>query len=191
MKNRLLGQRDIIVYLAEILNRCNIPYLLTGSIAVSYYGRPRATHDIDFVIEIPKEESNKLLTVFKKLGRDFSLDFHQIEQAIVKGNFFDIFHPDSGLKIDFWLSKNEFDLNKFARKNKIMVNKYTVNLVSAEDILLTKLLWCKKIRSDRHLRDCVGIWQIQKNKLDMTYLNLWANKLTVNKLLEEIKVMNY
>ena len=93
MKNRLLGQRDIIVYLAEILNRCNIPYLLTGSIAVSYYGRPRATHDIDFVIEIPKEESNKFLTVFKKLGRDFSLDFHQIEQAIVKGNFFDIFHP--------------------------------------------------------------------------------------------------
>ena len=35
----------------EILEKHKIPYMLTGSVAASYHGRPRATHDADVVID--------------------------------------------------------------------------------------------------------------------------------------------
>ena len=46
------GQRDILITFAKLFRRFNVPYLLTGSFAVSSYGYPRATHDIDFVLEV-------------------------------------------------------------------------------------------------------------------------------------------
>ena len=34
-----------------ILDKLAIPYMLTGSVATSYHGRPRATHDADIVVD--------------------------------------------------------------------------------------------------------------------------------------------
>jgi hypothetical protein len=36
--------------LAFALERTGVPYMLTGSLASSLYGVPRATNDIDFVV---------------------------------------------------------------------------------------------------------------------------------------------
>jgi hypothetical protein len=33
-----------------LLDELDIPYMLTGSVAASYHGRPRATHDTDLVV---------------------------------------------------------------------------------------------------------------------------------------------
>ena len=35
----------------QLLDRHEIPYMVTGSMATSYHGRPRATHDSDIVID--------------------------------------------------------------------------------------------------------------------------------------------
>jgi hypothetical protein len=41
-----------LTQVAGTLSRLNVPYMLTGAVAVSYYGAPRTTHDIDVVILI-------------------------------------------------------------------------------------------------------------------------------------------
>ena len=69
-----LGQRDILLTVTKNLNTYHISYLLTGSFAVSYYGIPRATHDIDFVIEIDKENLDKLNMCLKKLSKEYLFD---------------------------------------------------------------------------------------------------------------------
>jgi len=187
-----MGHRDLVKIFSNLLDKFKIPYLLTGSLAVSYYGYPRATHDVDFVVEIKNINLSNFWRFLKTLDKSYIFNKGEIKQAIANSSQFNLYHPGTGIKIDFWIiGKNEFEQNKFRRQKIILIDKQKVNLVSAEDLLLTKLLWCKKIESERHLRDCAGIWQVQENKLDKKYLNLWVKKLGVVKLFEEIKTANY
>ncbi len=53
--------------LAEMVNaldREKIPYMLTGSLATSYHGTPRATQDINFVIHPSRAQLERLVTSF-------------------------------------------------------------------------------------------------------------------------------
>jgi len=184
---QILGHRDLVRFFVKLLDKYGINYLLTGSFAVSYYGHPRATHDIDFIIEVKKKDTAKILKASKNLGSSFLVDTSQIIEAIANFSQFNILHPETGIKIDIWLvEQNEFEQNKFKRKKIIVIDEQKVNIISAEDLILTKLSWSKTIRSERHLRDCAGILEVQKNKIDKKYLSVWLKKLKLEKLFAEI-----
>lgn len=188
----ITGQHDLVKKIAELLNKYRIDYLLTGSLAVSYYGYPRATHDIDFVLEISAKDSGKVLKLTEDLGESFLVDKDQIKKAIAKSSQFNFYHLGTGVKIDFWVSeKNEFEQSKFKRRKKIFIDGQPINFISQEDLLLTKLLWCKEVESERHLRDCAGILKIQEKNLDMEYLHLWVKRLKVEELFSKIQTLDY
>ena len=188
----MTGQRDILIRIAGLLEEYELPYLLTGSFAVSYYGFPRATHDIDFVIEIHLPGAQKMLRVLQRLGRGFDYDERTVVRAIERSGHFDVIHSHSGVKIDFWVRKPDaFERNKFKRSRIMKVRKKKITAVSAEDLILTKLMWCKDVRSERHLRDCVGIIKTQQEALDWAYLNRWAETLDVVELLAEARESQY
>ncbi|MBI3559033.1 hypothetical protein HY085_01440 [Candidatus Gottesmanbacteria bacterium] len=179
-----MGERDIIALLVALFEKYKISYILTGSFAGSFWGRPRATHDIDFVVEIKSPEKTKVLSLLKELGHEFDIDPSQVERAIDRRGQFNIFYPENLLKIDFWVAKdNEFEKNKFKRKISVDLFGQKIAIVSAEDLILTKLSWCKEIYSDRHFRDCVGILEMQKGKLDEKYLSENTKKLGITKFL--------
>lgn len=183
-----MGERDIIALLTKLFEKNKISYILTGSFAGSFWGHPRATHDIDFVVEIKSPEKGKISSLLKELGNDFDVDLSQAETAIDRHGQFNIFYPENLLKIDFWVAENnEFEKNKFKRKISVDLFGKQVAIVSAEDLILTKLLWNKKVYSDRHFRDCVGILEMQKGKLDEKYLRETAKKLGVTKSLNEAR----
>lgn len=188
----MIGERDILLHLVGLMEEYKIPYLLTGSFAVSYYGFPRATHNIDFVIEIHLAEKNKILKLLKQLGRGFNYDKQSVVKAIEHYRQFAALHFDTGIKVDFWIRKpDQFERNKFKRSRIIKIGNKHIAVVSAEDLILTKLVWCQEIRSERHLRDCVGIIKTQSHELDWKYLNLWAKQLGTVELLAEVKESDY
>jgi len=45
---------------SQCLEQANIAYMLSGSVALSYYAQPRMTRDIDLVIEIQNNDVIKL-----------------------------------------------------------------------------------------------------------------------------------
>ena len=47
MKTQTQFMREIIT----TLDQCGIPYMVSGSISSTYYGRPRSTQDVDIVIQ--------------------------------------------------------------------------------------------------------------------------------------------
>lgn len=180
-----LGQRDILIDITKKFKNLQLPFLLTGSFVVSFYGQPRATHDIDFIIEIRKKNLDKLKLLFSKLGKDYSCDLSDVENPPPHSFQFNIYHPSTGVKIDFWMVKdNDFEKNKFKRKKEITMDKIKIPIVSAEDLILNKLLWSKEIISERHLKDCQGIIKVQGEKLDYKYLETWAKKLGISQLLK-------
>lgn len=52
----------------KLLNSHGVEYLLVGGYAVSYYGYPRATADMDIWVARTPQNANKLVAVLKEFG---------------------------------------------------------------------------------------------------------------------------
>ncbi len=48
-----MNERELLVDCLRRLNRTGVIYYLTGSMASNYWGTPRTTHDLDFVVQFP------------------------------------------------------------------------------------------------------------------------------------------
>lgn len=177
-----LGQRDILITFAKLFRKYKIPYLLTGSFAVSYYGYPRATHDIDFVLSLPLGTREKLVQALSSLPRAYLQETAQLKDEAL--SFYTLYHSDTAMKVDLW-----FDVDfsvKWPRRKSVTIGEARIPILSAEDLILTKLSWCKEVTSERHLRDCVGMWKVQRGKLDEAYLFAQAKKFGVESLLKKV-----
>ena len=58
--------------------------------------------------------------------------------------------------------------------------------LTAEDIILAKLLWIKISDSERQWRDVQSIWALKQNDLDRNYLETWAARISVANLLAKV-----
>lgn len=160
--------------------------MLTGGLAVSFWGLPRTTHDIDIVIEVKKEAQEKIINTFRK---DFYISEEAVSQAIAERFTFNIVHYNAGLKIDFWLmKKGSFSSLEFKRKRKKKIFGKEIYIISPEDLILEKLLWFKESQSTRHLEDIEGIIKI--SKIELNYIKNWAERQSTIKILSEILKKN-
>lgn len=65
------------------LNKSYIQYAATGAIAASYYGRPRTTTDIDFIVKVNPKNLSSFLRPLQKAGLD--LDVRHIQTQLKTG----------------------------------------------------------------------------------------------------------
>lgn len=53
---------DLLDRLLSVVEQAEVPYMVTGSLASSHHGIPRATQDLDIVLELSSEaEAERLL----------------------------------------------------------------------------------------------------------------------------------
>lgn len=173
---------SLLKIVKERLTKAGIEYMITGGLAVSFWGFPRTTHDIDIVIEAKKEDKNKIVDLFKK---DFYISPEAIEDAIENRFTFNIIHLKSGLKVDFWLiKKDSFGETEFRRKLKKKMFGEEVFVISAEDLILSKIMGYKETLSHRRLEDAKSI--LMTSKVDLEYIKNWTKRQSTSKILEEI-----
>lgn len=181
------GQVELLKAITAFLETHHIPYMITGAWSAIFYGRPRASHDIDFVVEIHKQDIRQVIEAFRKLPNEFLVQADQIKSAVLKKSMFNILHLPSVLKLDFWvLSDDEFNRSRFVRKRKEKILEQYMYIASPEDTILGKLMWYKKGRIEKHLIDAAFVYQIQKANLDKAYLKSWAKKKKITQLLEKL-----
>lgn len=165
--------------------------MVTGAWSVIYYGRPRASHDIDFVVEIGPKDTERVLKAFTKLSSEFQLQGDAIRQAIKERGMFNVVYLPTYLKLDFWLLKSDpFDKSRFERKQEVKVLGRKMILATAEDTILQKLRWYKISPIEKSLIDAAFVYQIQFKNLDKAYLDKWAKKLKVARELKQIGTIN-
>lgn len=186
------NQEQVLKTITSLLQKADIPYMITGSISVVFYGRPRASHDIDFVVEAHEKDVKRILRAFASLPHsEFLVDSLAIKDAIMQKFIFQILHLSTMLKFDFWLLKDEpFDQKRFQRKQKVNIFGQPMVFASAEDTILVKLLWYKESKIEKHLIDAAFVYQIQKKNLDKAYLTLWSKKQNTTKLLSELATID-
>lgn len=186
------GQEELLKEITTLLQKANIPYMVTGALSVILYGRPRASHDIDFVIEAEKKNASSIEQAFLSLPHnEFVVQSSLITDAVMHKGMFNVLHLPTMLKLDFFLLKNdEFDESRFRRKKTINLFKQKMTFASPEDTILIKLLWYKDSKIEKHLIDAAFVFQIQGDNLDEKYLETWAKKHKTVKLLKEISTID-
>ena len=56
---------ELLQNICNLLERSNIKYMISGSIALNIYTIPRMTRDIDIVIQIDEHNLDNFLTLFQ------------------------------------------------------------------------------------------------------------------------------
>lgn len=182
--------RHLLVKIAKILEGLKIPYLVTGGIAVLLWGRPRFTADIDIVVNLQPENIEDLTSALKEL-KGYA-DEDEMKHALEKKDEFNFIDPNSGIKIDFWILKNdEFDASRLKRRVSREIMGQKIYFTSPEDLILIKLIWYKESSSSRHLEDIESILKISGDKIDRIYIQEWAAKLSVSKIWEDYPQNNF
>ena len=174
-----MSQQELLKRVIQVLNRAEIQYMITGSVASSLQGEPRSTHDIDMVIAIRRSLVKKLVEDFPP--PDFYLNEDSILEAINKQSMFNLIDITSGDKIDFWILTDEaFDRSRFSRKINENFMSIKMQVSTPEDTILAKLRWAKLSGgSEKQFTDALRVYEVQYGKLDINYLNRWAKKLGV------------
>jgi hypothetical protein len=93
--------------------------MLTGSAASSYYGEPRATNDLDIVVD-PTPAQIEAFTA--SLSGSFYVSREEVREALAARGKFNVIDPQSGWKADvIFVRDREFDRIEFGRRRAARV----------------------------------------------------------------------
>lgn len=182
-----MSQSQLLTEAVRALDGAGVGYLLSGSLASSLQGEPRATHDIDLVVEVDTRLVDALARAF---GADaYYFDQMAAREALDHRGMFNLIDTATGDKVDFWaLTDSGFDQSRFARRERVRVFGVDIAVSSPEDTILQKLKWAKAAGgSEKQVRDAIGVYEFQHGTLDEAYLDRWAIELDVVDHLREVR----
>ncbi|MBW2000645.1 MAG: nucleotidyltransferase [Deltaproteobacteria bacterium] len=180
-----MEQLGLIKWVVERLEAKSIPYFITGSIASSFYGIPRYTHDVDIVVTVEEEHVEQIIKTFGKHGY---ISKEGVLEALSGSGMFNLIHTETGLKVDFWINKGDpFTKSCFDRARRVEIaDGLEAVMASAEDVLLHKIYWDHIMSSERQIQDAQGIIAVQAGKLDKEYIRKWATKMGIQDKVESL-----
>lgn len=177
MKNEF----DILKDISERFIQIELPFMLTGSFAMSYYANPRMTRDLDFVIEL---DTNNIDRLVKIVENDYIVSSDVIRDSLLHKTMFNLIHKESLIKVDCIIRKDErYRKIEFGRRQKIKLGNFTTYIVCKEDLILSKALWMKENYSEMQIRD---IKNLLSTNYDKNYLREYIEYLGLEKLFKQI-----
>jgi hypothetical protein len=173
---------EIVRDVSERLTQADIPFMLTGSMAMNAYAQPRMTRDIDVVIEVQVTDVQRLLSAFRP---GYFIDQSAVERALTTESLFNAIHEEWVFKVDCIVRKNApYRLTEFSRRRRVSIADYETWVVSKEDLILSKLCWGNDSKSEYQARD---IRNLLATGYDREYLAKWATELGVTEYLRSIE----
>jgi predicted nucleotidyltransferase len=170
--------------LVELFDRLQLRYAVMGGIAVRVYGIPRPTHDVDFTVAIDRGRLPELYREVMRLGYTVPEEFTTgwVDQVaglpLIR---FRLYNQGYSIDIDIFLAESDFQRQMLARRQCVAVGSQPVWMVSAEDLILLKLVAARP----RDLSDIADILFTQ-GAPDHEYLRRWARELDVLEKLEQV-----
>lgn len=176
MKNEL----DIVQDVTQKLLQLQIPFMLTGSMALNYYTTPRMTRDVDFVLELKPEQVRQFLEVF---GAEYYVSPEAAQTAVRNRKSFNLIHQESVIKVDCFVRPDSAHAQaEFNRRRAVRIGDFETYVASKEDVIVSKLWWARSSHSALHLQD---VRSLLATGYDREYVLDWTKKLGLEELLQE------
>lgn len=175
-------QGRVLVDVVERLERAGLDYMISGSVALSAYVRPRMTRDVDVVVVVDRNRAAALTAAF---AGGYYLDAAAVERAVADRRLVNAVHDETLVKVDLIVRKDEpFRRLEFERRRELSIGGRRMWVVSPEDLLLSKLVWAASSASAVQRADAVALVGLE---LDWAYLDRWAAELGVLAALGELR----
>ncbi len=161
-----------------MLGAARVPYMVAGSFASTAHGTPRATQDLDIVIDPP--DPSALDALLEGLPpTDYFVDVDAARDAMRRRTMFNVIDNATGWKVDLIVRKNRaFSREEFRRRQPLAMLGVSVFVASPEDTIVAKLEWSLQAGgSERQRRDVAGILEMMSGKLDTEYVARWVADL--------------
>lgn len=172
---------NVFLLFIRRLNELGIRYMVTGSVASIAYGEPRLTHDVDIVVEIRREDVDRLGTAFPE--SNFYLpppEAIRVEVNRTQRGHFNIIHHETGFKADVYpCGRERLSLWGLQNARKIVVEDCDVWFAPPEYVILRKLEYYREGGSEKHLRDIEGILATLDDSVDTDEIEKRAQSLGV------------
>ena len=174
---------ELLKELSALFERHGLEFAVMGGFAVRIYAVPRPTFDIDFTLAADGQTLVEILDAVKKLGFTVSEEYERGWTDQVGGMplvKFRRYLQGKGIDIDVFLAENEFQRSLLARRKREEVDGFSTWVVSAEDLILLKLLAGRT-------RDLLDIQDVlfTQGQLDEQYMRHWANALKISDRLQQ------
>ena len=154
---------EMILDFISILERMGIDYAIIGGVAVSSWGTPRTTRDLDVIIVLETKNIDKLSENLREMG--FSIDTNDFKGSLQEKTHFTIFDRHSEYHIDAKGVYNKFDALTVQNRAVVPYEGHTMHIASAEDTVAHKLLF----GGYQDVKDAESIL-LRQSELDMNYL---------------------
>ena len=192
MNDQPLDITEFLKLILESLEAAGVEYLIGGAIAEWAWGEPRATQDLDIVINLPIKAVGRFSKELKKRNMlvpvDIILDAMVEDRADIPLN---AIHMYSGLKADLYLMREGDALRQSAFQRRILVDYGRpigkVYVHSPEDLILYKLMYLGLSGQPKHARDIAAILRAKKGHLDFGYIEDWVTQLGLGSVWKEMR----
>ncbi|MEP7133552.1 MAG: hypothetical protein ABI904_01345 [Chloroflexota bacterium] len=182
---------DFLKLILEALKATRVEYLIGGAIAEWAWGEPRATQDLDIVINLPVKAIGRFSKELEKrnmlVPADIILDTMIEDRADIPLN---AIHMYSGLKADIYLMRAGDTLRQSAFQRRVLVDYGPpigkVYVHSPEDLILYKLMYLGLSGQPKHARDIAAILRAKNNQLDFGHIEKWVAHLGLGSVWKEL-----
>jgi hypothetical protein len=180
-----VGLASFLTAVVEVLEDARVPYMLTGSIAAAYYARPRATQDVDFVVDPGPKRIDDI--VDRLLAKGFYVSREAAHEAYQVRGQFNAIDPEQGWKVDLIIRKTrEFSKTEFQRRRREELFGIEVGFATLEDLIIAKLEWSQLGDSELQRQDIRNLLEIAGDSVDETYMIRWIDALGLQEAWERV-----
>jgi hypothetical protein len=162
------------------LERADVPYMVTGSLASTFYGEPRSTRDLDIVIDPDAAGLGRLVDGLQADG--YYVDPDVAFEALRGRTQFNAIGPEA-MKLDLIVRRDRpFSIEEFGRRRPADLLGVAAFIPTLEDIVIAKLEWNAAAESERQLRDVTSMLAVSGRDIDEEYVVRWVETLGLQDL---------
>ena len=163
----MLPDSRALKHVIAFLQEHGIPYMVIGGVAISIWGRPRATYDVDFKISIDRPLAEFRKMVFERFSeRPTNIPAHKLSPHVV--HFWAL--PD--VPVDFLVSIFDYERLAIERAVEMEIEGVSTRVCTAEDLIIHKMI----ANRGTDLQDVEGILARQRDKLDVKHIRNWLTQ---------------
>lgn len=191
MNDEVMDYEEFVRLVIAAIEAAGVTYLIGGAVAAWAWGEPRATLDLDLVVDVPLETVDRLSKELEKRGM-------LVPAEIILDNILEsrsdlpisAIHMHSGYKADLYPLREGDELRTSAlqRRQKIDMGEPfgELYLHSPEDLIIYKLCFYSLSQQTKHLRDITSIVMTLGDELDFDYIENWAIKKGLTSLWDDL-----
>ncbi len=150
--------------LSSALRTHGCRWYLFGAQAVTIWGRPRLTTDVDVTVQLASAGSERLVAALGAAGFRLSQAFS--DEFVRSTRVLPLIHTVSGMPLDVVLAGPGLEEQFLDRAVVVQLGDFAVPVISPEDLVVTKVLAGR----GKDVEDIRGVLRVRSTSLDVGYI---------------------